>query len=327
MRGRAAGLLVLCTSVTGCGGCAGSNGVLTDVRPSPTFVTERAFFYGAGAKGIERVSVDGKERSVVFANTPEGGLHVMDTSPDQRTFLIGNSNTELFVGDVATGATRRVDVLGHRTSAATFSPDGKRFAVARHSDYSAPQGQAKEDDAIFLFDTATLAVTEIAKSSESWPARIDWAKDESGIQITMNWEGAPQWISLPDLVRHPGVKSPPALLVVPPRNPRPSCPMVPMTARWGTTIRLVPGAALDGGSTRVEREEEMEKLPGTTIVTLQGRKRGFHDYQDDFYDVVSTPGCGFVLFEHAGSVWIADAKGGATATLYPGEFLFFERTN
>jgi len=317
--------LVVTASASGCGGCAGSSGVILDARPSPSFVTERAFFYGIGAKGIERASIDGTERKLVFASPPEGGLHVIDTTADQRMFLIGNSNTDLLVGDVATGVMRPVDVVKNRMSTASFSPDGKRFAVARHSDYSVPQGTSKEDDTIWIVDTATLAATEIPKSSESWPARIDWAEDQSGLHVRMNWEGTPQWISLPDMVRHPGVANPPAKMVLPPRNPRPTCPVTPVTARWGTTIRLVATSALDGGSPHRETAQDLEKMQGTTVVTLEGRKRGFHDYMDDFYEVTMTPACNYVLFQHEGGVWIADAKGGATAITYPGGFLFFER--
>lgn len=168
-------------------------------------------------------------------------------------------------------------------------------------------------------------MTELPKSSESWPARIAWAKDQSGLHVTMNWEGAPQWITLPDLARHPGIKEPPSPLEEA-RNRPPACPVVPMTARWGTTIRMVPASALDGGAQKLQQDGELDKVPGTTVVTLQGRKRGFHDYQDDFYGVISSPGCGYVLFEHEGAVWIADGKGGAASpVLKGGGFLFFAR--
>jgi hypothetical protein len=135
-----AALLLVASSLAGCGGCAGSRGVILESRPDASFVTERAWFFASTAKGIEKIGLDGRERTVVF-NTPEGStqLSVWDTSPDQRTFLLGNQNTELFVGDATTGALRKVDVLGHRCSAAAFAPDGKRFAAARHSDYSLPQ--------------------------------------------------------------------------------------------------------------------------------------------------------------------------------------------
>lgn len=318
--------VVLLTFGSACGGCAGSRGVIVERRPDTSFITERARFFARTEKGIERVSLDGRERALVFA-TPEGSasLYVMDTTADQRTFLLGNQNTELFVGDVATGALRKVESLGDRCSAATFSPDGKRFAAARHSDYSLPQTSQKEDDTLYVLDSASLVVTELPRSSESWPQRIEWAEDGSGLYVTMNWEGAPQWITLADGVRHPGVKPAPVPLSGA-RNRPPECALVPASARWSSTIRMVPRAALTTG--RIGRQEDLDALAdgGATVVTLKGRKRGFHDYQDDFHDVTATPGCGFVLFEHEGALWVADAKGGAASPiLLGGGFLFFER--
>jgi hypothetical protein len=314
--------------LSGCAGCSGSHGVIVEARPDASFVKERARFYVRSERGIERVSLDGSARAVVFASSPgSSSLSVLDTSPDQRTFLIQNQNTELFVGDIATGALRKVEVLGDRCSAAAFAPDGKRFAASRHSDFSQPS--AKPDDTIYLVDAATLTATVIPRSSESWPVRIEWAADMSGLYVTMAWEGVPQWISLADRVRHPGLKAAPTPLDSAHNSP-PSCPMTPVTARWGTTIRMVPASSLNGAlQVQYSDEQDLEALPdaGPPVVTLQGRKRGFHDHEPNFNPVVSSPGCAHVLFGHDGDVWVADAKGGAAALIVKGwaDFLFFVR--
>ena len=303
-------------------GCGYSLGEIVERRSTPSFVKERAWFYGNSARGIERVPLDGTEPMLVFARVGTGGLAVLDVSFDQRTFLIGDSDTNLFVGDVSSRTMRRVGAVDRRSSTASFSPDGQRFAVARHSDFSLPQGSQQEDDTLFLVETSTLAVTELPASSQSWPARIVWAQDQSGLYVTMNWEGKPQWVSLPDRVRHLDIKDPPAALSSR-RDPQPRCALTPLTSRWGTTIRLVPTAMTGEKRLELPQQQDLDRLPGATVVTLVGRKRGFHDYQPDFHELSMTPGCGYVVFGFDHHVLIADAKGGAAAPIYAGGFLFW----
>jgi len=301
--------MLLLAALPGCGGCAGAPGHIVESRADTKFVSERSPLVVHTVRGIERLAIDGSERKVMFARRPESGWGVLDVAPDFGAFLLQTSDTELFVGDVATGAVRAVPAPGHRVSTARFSPDGKRFAVARHSDYKIQGG--KEDDTIYIVDTATLATEEIAPATESWPSHLRWAVDSSGIWVEMNWSAAPQWISLPDKVRHQGMaKQPIPLDDV--RRPRPTaCPQRAVSGKWDSTIRVLePADDPDGG--------------GRVVVELRGRKRGFHDYQADFHGPTFTPSCGYVVFGFHGAVWIADARGGAAAPLLDGaEALFF----
>ncbi|RYE82781.1 MAG: hypothetical protein EOO75_20195 [Myxococcales bacterium] len=60
------------------------------------------------------------------------------------------------------------------------------------------------------------------------------------------------------------------------------------------------------------------------LVQLVGRRRGFHDYQDDFRHLALSPRCGLALFEHDRRTWVADARTGTFGPLVEGEWLFFE---
>ena len=92
-------------------------------------------------------------------------------------------------------------------------------------------------------------------------------------------------------------------------------PEKPVSPRWSTTIRMV---APDASS---------ESDAGRVIVEEKGRKRGFHDYQSDFFEPQLSPKCSFVVFGWHGEIWVADARvSGAAAPLVVGgaSALFFE---
>ena len=140
--------------------------------------------------GVERVSLDGRERDVVFAR-PSGQSsvgtdmqwHVKDISSDYRIWALGDDDTQLFVGDATTGAVRQFEAVGNRASVASVSPDGKRLAVGRHSDFSLQGG--KDDDTLSIVDVETLAFTRIEPSTDHWPATIEWAQDGSALWVMM----------------------------------------------------------------------------------------------------------------------------------------------
>lgn len=302
--------LVACTAIgalggSGCGGCAGSRGHIAETKADTRFVTEPATLFVGSATGIEKIGLDGSERAMIFPRTKESGWTVFDVSPDFAWFLLETSNTELFIGEVATGAVRFVPAPGRRVSTARFSPDGKRIAAARHSDFDKPG--AKPDDTIYVIDAATLATETITPATDHWPGAIRWAKDGSALWVTMNWDAGPQWITLADKVRRSGLTAPPAPIDQGRRPPPASCPERPIAERWDPTLRLVD---TDAGA-----EAERDASAGHVIVELRGRKRGFHDYLPDFNDPVMSPGCKFVVFGFENGVWVADARGGAAAPL------------
>jgi dipeptidyl aminopeptidase/acylaminoacyl peptidase len=324
LRGASPRLLValLATSLGGCGGCAGSPGQVVGRQPDLHFVTEKATLFFAAGGGIERIDIDGTDRRVVFPRHDETGVHFLDVSPDFRTFLLEDSSTDLLVGDVATGSVRHVAALANRTSTARFSPDGRRIAAARHSDYH--RSGSKEDDTLYLVDTATLATQKIAQVTANWPTTIRWAADGSGLWVEMAWNAPPQWVTLADSHRHHGLTSAPVPIQDLRRPKRATCTERAVSDGRQTTLRMVP-VTEDGGGSELDAPDA-----GRVIVELQGRERGFHDYQPDFYDPMLSPGCSYVVFGMRGDIWVADATAtsaanGAAAPLVAGgaSALFF----
>ena len=283
--------------------CAGSPGVLVGAGKDVRFVSERATLLVSAVDGIRRVELDGSGSRLIFP----GHHAIEDVSSDFRIFVLSDSETNLLIGDASTGAMRRVPQLDKRASAAGLSPDGTRVAVSRHSDYDLPQSQWKESDAIFLVDVATLAVEEIPGQTNNWPTRIEWAADGSALWLSMAWEKPSQWLTLGDKRRQNGLTSPPADLRVDPRHPKKPCPQTLDTPKWESTVTITDGP---GASPRV-------------LARLEGRERGFHDYQADFSKAAMTPACRYVVFEHRSKVWVADAAGGKFGPLVDGDWLFF----
>jgi hypothetical protein len=284
--------------------CAGSPGVLAGAGTDARFVSERSILVASTSRGLERMALDGSGARVLFT----GHHSVLDTSPDFRTYLLSDSETNLLIGDATTGAMRSVPAVAKRVTAAALSPDGKRVAAVRHADFSLPQSSWTDDDSVFLIDVATLATTVIPPSTKHWPGSVEWSDDGSALWITMNHGNPPQWLTLADGKRHTGHASPPAALHGHTRVRSPKCPQTLVADKWSTELSIVdaPGA------------------PPRVLVRLVGRKRGFHDYQADFFDPVLSPACKYVLFGHKRNIWVADAKTGALGPLVEGDLLFFE---
>ena len=284
-------------------GC-GSWGTIVSPRADLAFVKTASTAFVKTPDGIERISLDGRLRRTIFA----AGLEVIDVSADYATFVLKNSHTDLFVGDARTGAVREVVPLRGRFSAGAIAPDGRRIAASRHADFSLPQGQQVDDDALYLIDVASLEVRTLAPTSNTWPTNLAWSKDGSMLFAI----GYPaQRITVSDGARHPiEGGAPPNLgqfdLFESPFRTRTECPGRIIYSRWDTEIRVE-----RGGRT-------------VTIVRESGRFRGFHDYMPDFRNPRWTPDCAEVAFGFRKDTWLASASGsGDVARLGPGDILFF----
>lgn len=306
-RSRFALALFSLLGLLGCGGCGGAPGTLAAARPDATFVAEQGAMFVLTQAGIERVSFDGRARKLVFARPTtkssagtHNQWHVKDISQDFATWALGDDDTNLFVGDAATGTVREVKAVSGRASEAAFSADGKRLAIARHADFSTPG--SKDDDTIHVVDVATLTTTTLPPITDHWPAKITWSADGKALWVTMNFNAPAQWVTLPDPAagapekRDSGLASPPADLA--PDSPlryHPHCSKTAEADRWKPELRVV-------------------EPPGAPVVVahLEGRERGFHDYLPDFDDPVMTPGCGHVIFSYDQRLWAvpADGRGG-----------------
>lgn len=288
-------------------------------RPDASFVTEKSAMTVRTSAGIERVMLDGSGRTTVFAR-PSGKSsvgtphqwHVQAISPDFSVWALGNSDTEIFVGDYATGTTRQVTAVGNRASAAAFSPDNKRLALGRHSDFSV--SGSKDDDTLYIVDVATLATVTLAPATDHWPSTITWSDDGKALWVTMNHGQPSQWVTLPDPAkgtkesRDLGLSAPKGKLA--PRSPlsqQVACGGKTVVAeRWEPEVRVVDTADA-----------------GTVVARLDGRKRGFHDYLPDFSEVTWSPGCGYVIFSYDNRLWAVPAGGGNPGPIIEGDRIVF----
>lgn len=293
------GLLVLVSACC----AAGSRGTLAGAGPDTRFASDPARVVVKTERGIEEIGLDGSGQALLFA----GSFRVLDVSPDRAMYLLSDGETNLLVGDRRSGATRRVTALDRRMSAASFSPDGKTIAAVRHADFSLPQASWKDDDSVFLIDTATLAVDTIPPSSDDWPASVRWSTDGKALWLPIHHERPAQWITLASRARtHPG-PTPPSPVMAPPFAP-PSCPAQLVSGRESTELSV----------------KDTPSDPPRVLVRLVGRKRGFHDYQDDFNHLALAPRCDLALFENERRTWVVDVKSGAFGPLIEGSWLFFE---
>jgi dipeptidyl aminopeptidase/acylaminoacyl peptidase len=289
--------------------CGGNPGVLVNARPDVTFVTEKAALIVAAPDGIRRVAIDGTSSTKLFgtfAHRDVPAVTVVDVTPDFKTYLLSDSNTNLYVGDATTGATWEVTQLRKRLSAAAFSPDGRKIAATRHADFDTRQSSWRDDDTVFVIDVATRQVEELPRATANWPTKIQWSADGSALWLTFAWEKGHQWLTLADRTRTDvaGAK-PPAPLRADPRSP-PVCPQ-----------QLV-----ESKQPQLSISDDPNK-PARVLVRLEGRERGFHDYLADFSHAAMTPACKYVVFEHRNKVWISDLQGAAIGPIVSGAWLFF----
>jgi hypothetical protein len=297
----------LALSTAGLCSC-GSNGRLRGAEPNARFVTERGAFYLGAADGIHRVALDGSTDTLAI---PGRGLTVQDVSADWRTFLLSDSETDLFVADVATGSRRPVPALARRLSVASISPDGTRIAATRHADFSLPQSKWVDDDAVVIIDVATLAVVkELPASSQNEVHHVRWAADGSAIWLMTDWQLPNQWVTLADGIRRPAAAG---------FTAAPPSPLRPDPRRWPTPC----AASLVADKRATEITIVEPGSPSRVLVAEEGRSRGVHDHESDFYEPTLSPGCATALFGFRGTLWAADVHTGRVGKLAVGELLFF----
>ena len=296
-----AAIVTLASTGSGCF-CAGSPGVLVGAGRDARFVTERAEMLIAAGDGIRRIAIDGSGSRLLF----RGPVSIQDVGADFRTFVLSDSDTNLLIGDAATGGLVPVPELAGRLSSAALSPDGARIAASRHSDFSLPQSRWVDDDAIFVVDVATLAVTTIPASSNDWPTKVAWSADGKALWLTMAFGKPSQWLTLADGARKSGLAAPPEGLRTDPRA-RSKCQQSLEADRWKPELRITD----DSGA------------PPRVLARLEGRERGFHDYQPDFSNAMLSPACRYALFHYDRRIWAVDVRGGPLGPVAEGDVLFF----
>jgi len=280
--------------------CGGSPGRITNEQRAPgAFVTERQSFLVGTPSGLTRVQLDGSGAQSLVP--PSYGLLAMNA--DASVMVLGDKDTNLYVRD-GSGQIRRVPQLDGRVGSAALSPDGARVAVVRHADFGQPQGvwSQSEDDAVWLVDVRTLAVEVLPKSRNELVTRLAWERDGKGLLLGMFSSGTLR-LDLATRARTPLGKD--LAEVAAPSGGSATC------AATGARLELV-GFRGDEGIDL--------KGPGAArrLVTVVGRKRGFHDYQATIRNPIFAASCRYALFEFGAALWVVDAEKGVVGKVIEG---------
>lgn len=312
-------LCVLCAQ-----GCAGSPGEIAhELRESGDFMTSRQPLYVVQPDGeVSAYLPDGRALGSVIAP----GYHILAASSDGRVFALGDSDTNLYIHHREAGQTQAVrhkELLG-RVGDVALSPSSELFAVTRHADFSKPQATWESDDRIYLVDVKSGEVKEIINESARKIGTINrliwgddgehlyysaWSLDDGEhrdwrVKVTLSTEAREElsqeeWerIETPDRWRW-AWKAHPI-----------ECPEVGVLSQDDTGLYL---AASQGAEQRV-------------LVSVKGRKRGFHDHFATIPSYHFLPGCDEVVFVHNETVYgykiSEDALGALTRG---GETWFFK---
>ncbi|MBU8900730.1 hypothetical protein KRR26_34505 [Corallococcus sp. M34] len=287
-------LLGLAPFVSGCGG---SEGRIVGAEANTAFVTERPMIHLGAKEGLVRVRLDGSERARVFPTNRS----VLDYTADGQLWILSDPDTNLYVADQGGTRERSVPSLARRVSQARLSPDGTRVAAVRHADFSLPQRDWKDDDAVYLVDTTTLEVTRLPAQNDSWALNPNWNAEGTEVYLAHESGGA-QWVRVSDGSRRAvGEEVPPSRLP-PQAGHLDSCPARSQTLESD-----------DQGITLVSASGERK-----TLVTIEGRKRGFHDYEPSVSVRLFTPSCDHVLFGFSGTTWVVQVATGRVGKLASG---------
>lgn len=298
---RASALLV----AIACAACGGSPGHIANARRGvSSFVTERDVILADTGGGLVRIALDGSGKDRVAS----GRYHHLASTADGRTLALGDNDTNVFVVVPGDRSPRRIAQFDGRTGAVALSPDGTRLALARHADFSLPQAQwhTTEDDAIYLVDVATLAIDVLPATREDLVTALRWLPDGSALILSLMTGGTVQ-LELATRTRT-DVARDQSFVPPGPRNGGTRCPAT------GDLIELAGHRGDDGIDVISEK--------GTArVVTIEGRSRGFHDYQATISDAVFSTSCRYIVFEMNRAVWVADRESGSVGHLIDGSLV------
>ena len=149
LRGHSVGTILAAWLALGGTSGVDPSGVLQHAEADARFVRGGGAMIVYTSEGIARVNLDGSGEKPIFRGV---GLRVLDASFDLKTWVISDNQTNLLVGDASTGALRPVPALSRRLADAALSPDDRQIAATRHADFSLPQENWRDDDAVYLMD-------------------------------------------------------------------------------------------------------------------------------------------------------------------------------
>lgn len=294
---RVPGALLLAASLILTACPAGSPGEMTNtIADDLSFVTDDDLIYVHHRTGLDQIRVNGTDEAPIYGE----GYSFQDVTDDATLWALGDSQTNLYLLNAPGTEPRRVPELDGRTSAVAIHPEGTLVAATRHADFDLPQGQQVDDDAIYLIDPTTLDVSVLPATSNAWLFQLYWSHDGTTLYASGH-EGNVR-IDPTTNTREP-IASIPAEGVRRPRINRDLCE--------ATGERLVTD---DEGIWRVFPSATRESL-----VTIEGRERGFHDYASTINGASYTRSCDYVVFVFQDTVWVAEVATGLVGRLREGQ--------
>lgn len=303
-------LLLLAAALMGCP--AGSMGELTnDISEDLSFVDDDQVIYAhpsVNGYGVVRLGVDGSNRLAYFSE--DYGLR--DVTADASLWVLGNPNNDLFTLNVPGETPRKVEDFDGRVAEAVISPDETMIAVTLHADYDLPQDQQADsvDDTIFLVDPDSHDIEVIESETDDRVDFLSWSEDGRHLYL-FNFGGRKFRVDVETEQRFEIDELPnDDLFPVARRTPK-GCP--------------VDGRILssDDEGIYIHADEEAEgEGEGEHLVRLEGRERGFHDYQPTFETVFFTDSCKTVIFEYERTLWVVDVESKIVGELIEGRSAF-----
>ncbi len=301
-------------ALSGCASCQGSMGTLTNPRKElRELVNERPWVWYVSTTGTNRIRLDGTEQEQFL----RPGYYIADVSVDGGVFVVGDSNTNLYVIQEPERELKPVPepaLLG-RASEVALHPDGTTFAAARHADFNTPQStwSETEDDRIFVVDTETLAARSVSPSMKAEVLTVAWSTD--GGALWLRTETATQRIDPVTGERSTGMEWPTDGLVPPWRARSNTCPTT-------GDVLVERGDGADQGL-------EIQSPTNATraLITVEGRERGFHDYDPTIDNFFFTSSCRYVVFQHDRDIYVVEVESGDLARLAEGSEPFMLSRN
>jgi dipeptidyl aminopeptidase/acylaminoacyl peptidase len=291
------------------GGCASSPGKITNARFSPAQLANETQSVFTWDDGLVRRSLDGAKATLLFSGSLElfsGSLEAM--SDDAHLFAFGDKDTNLFVVHDEDGVARRIPELDGHASEIAIAPDDHALVVSRHADFSKPQSEWVNDDALYLVDARTYVVRTLPKSADERVDRIAWSRDGASVLVeTVDDKTAALTTERVDLASARRTKLPGWPAGEPQRH-----------FSWRRSLDTCPETgqhlALDGfrGDHGIVIEDRSGRHP---LVRVEGRVRGFHDYQATIDTPTFTGSCRYVVFTFNARVWVADVATHAVAMI------------
>lgn len=287
-------------------GCGGSPGKIVGAKPNVSFVkdTDALYYFGPGRK-LKWIRIDGSDGREVFVDR----YSVLDVSDDGQVFVLGDSDTNIYIGDPQSGKTRRISAFDKRAGALALSGDGRRLALVKHSDFD--RAQSQNSDAIYVVDLSDLTYRTITGNTKQIVTNLWWSLDAQHLYARGHENS--QIIDMSN-----GTRS--MIAEIPDNGLRRRGNLPPSTSckRSGKSIKLL-GYGGDDGLEIVDKGGV-----GTTKLTITGRKRGGHDYLDTIATAGFSPSCEYVVFTFGGSLWVLDVTTSMVGRLIEGSTPFLD---